>query len=65
MYRSFKEIEEAVLKRGTLKKLALAASADDVALGAVVEAQKKGGFFLEMVADCDFDCDSDRDLKGG
>ncbi len=53
MYRSFKEIEEAVLKRGTLKKLALAASADDVALGAVVEAQKKGIIDAQLVGDAE------------
>ena len=51
MYRTFKEIEEAVLKRGRATRLALAASADDVTLEAVVRAQKNGIIEAQLVGD--------------
>ncbi len=51
MYRTFKEIEAAVLKRGRATRLALAASADDVTLEAVVRAQKNGIIEAQLVGD--------------
>jgi phosphate butyryltransferase len=53
MYRSFKEIEKAVLERKTLKKLVLAASADDVALESVVRAQRNGIVDAQLVGDAE------------
>ena len=51
MYRTFKEIEQAVLKRGSLKKLALAASADDVTLESVVRAVRGGIVEAQLIGD--------------
>ena len=51
MYKTFKEVEEAVLARGRRVKLALAASADDVALDAVIRAQRNGIIEAQMVGD--------------
>ncbi len=51
MYKNFKEIEEAVLARGKATRLALAASADDVTLEAVVRAQRKGIIEAQLVGD--------------
>ncbi len=51
MYKTFKEVEEAVLARGRRVKLALAASADDVALEAVIRAQRNGIIEAQMVGD--------------
>ena len=51
MYKTFKEIEEAVIKRGRKVRLALAASADDVALDAVIRAQRNGIIEAQMVGD--------------
>lgn len=53
MYRTFKEIEDAVLARGTIKKLALAASADDVALEAVVRAVRNGIVEAQLIGDAE------------
>ena len=51
MYKTFKEVEEAVLARGRRVKLALAASADDIALDAVIRAQRNGIIEAQMVGD--------------
>ena len=51
MYKTFKEVEEAVLARKRAVKLALAASADDVALDAVIRAQRNGIIEAQMVGD--------------
>jgi phosphate butyryltransferase len=51
MYKTFKEVEEAVLARGRRVKLALAASADDVALDVVIRAQRNGIIEAQMVGD--------------
>ncbi|MBO7353838.1 MAG: hypothetical protein J6U61_06255 [Lachnospiraceae bacterium] len=53
MYKTFKEVEEAVLARGRRVKLALAASADDVALDAVIRAQRNGIIEAQMVGDAE------------
>ncbi len=53
MYKNFKEIEEAVLARKKVTRLALAASADDVTLEAVVRAQRKGIIEAQLVGDKD------------
>jgi phosphate butyryltransferase len=53
MYTSFKQIEEAVIARGGKKRLALAASADDVTLQSVVEAQHKGIIEAQLIGDKD------------
>ncbi len=51
MYKTFKEIEAAVIARGRKVRLALAASADDVALDAVIRAQRNGIIEAQMVGD--------------
>ena len=53
MYKTFKEVEEAVLARGRRVKLALAASADDIALDAVIRAQRNGIIEAQMVGDAE------------
>ena len=42
MFRSFREVEEYVLKNGINKTIALAGAHDEPALSAVIEAKKKG-----------------------
>ena len=51
MYKTFKEIEAAVIARGRKVRLALAASDDDVALDAVIRAQRNGIIEAQMVGD--------------
>ena len=53
MYTSFKQIEESVIARGGKKRLALAASVDDVTLKSVVEAQHKGIIEAQLIGDKD------------
>ena len=53
MYKTFKEIESAVIARGRKVRLALAASADDVALDAVIRAQRNGIIEAQMVGDAE------------
>ena len=51
MYRTFKEIEQAVIARNGKKRLALAASADDVALESVVRARRNGIVEPQLIGD--------------
>ena len=53
MYTSFKQIEEAVISSGIKKRLALAASADDVTLESVVEARRRGIIEAQLIGDKD------------
>ena len=53
MYKTFKEIEAAVIARGRRVRLALAASADGVALDAVIRAQRNGIIEAQMVGDAE------------
>ena len=51
MFKGFEEIERYVLDRGTRKRIALAAAHDEVSLGAVVDARRKGVVEATLVGD--------------